>query len=183
MFLEDELASKLEGSRVLNAAHLAEIGPIYVVVEVVKLRVIERVERLGAEFEARSFRDRKRLVQVRCEIRAPRANHDVAARVAESQVRSAKPGWCRLRESVSRYPLVDAIGAAGLRILHFPAEVWPDGIVPAQSYRVRSAIARCVVAGPWQPGLRDHGSGDFPSAQRGVQRPAGMCKEWKLVYV
>src|SRR5205085_4103180 len=124
-----------------------------VVVEAIELGVIERVEGLGAELEARTLCKSERLVEVRAEVRAARTNNDVSARIAEAQVRAPIPSCDRLRESGSGDPLIDAFGVFRFRIAHGSGEVGTDGVVPTQAYCVGSAVAGSVVARPRHAGF------------------------------
>ena len=61
--LEYELPAKFEGSRVERSGDYAEVAVRGPVLHAVELRVVECVETLGAELEARALAELERLVQ------------------------------------------------------------------------------------------------------------------------
>ena len=61
--LEDEFAAEFEFSRILCASHKAEVAVADGIVELIELRVVERVEAVRPKFEAGPLSEGERLVK------------------------------------------------------------------------------------------------------------------------
>src|ERR1035437_8994743 len=89
--LENELAAKLEGSRILCTSHESEVAVGCGVVERVELRVVEGVEAVCAHLEVSPFGECKGLVNRSGEVGAAGADNGISTFVAKAQVRTACP--------------------------------------------------------------------------------------------
>ena len=163
VWLEVDLSSELEDSRVKRRGHLAESAVAKIGVHCVQLGVIPGVERFQAQFQAAaaSFAQRKTLEEGKVPVVAARSPQIVAWQGTPSA-----EGW--KREGGWAEPFIDRMGR-GERA----RQVWPVRAI-------RYAVVALSTADPnvnGQAGLHRDDAGDFPSSDSGLQEAAFAMPE------
>lgn len=113
---ERKLAAQLKAAWVPSAGDLAKVSISETVANSVELRVVERIERLGAEFKVHPLRERERLIERGGEIHSARTDNRILRRIAEALVQSTRPRRCRRGEDGRIKPLLLRLGVVHLAV-------------------------------------------------------------------
>src|SRR5580692_3162968 len=149
VWLEVDLSSKLEDSRVKGRSDLAKVRRAKASAYLVKLRVIPRVEGFQTQFQeaAASFPQREPLEERQVPVVAPRS-----AQVVVWQGAPGADGWSRERTRAE--PLINR-----MRSRECASQVWP--VVPVHAVGLLIAGKRDIER---QAGLHGDDAGDLPAA-------------------
>ena len=115
---ERELAAQLKGAWIPSAGDLAKVSVAETVANPVELRVVEGIERLGAEFKMHPLRERERLVERSIEIHSTGTDNRVLACIAEALVQIT----CPCRSGCGEYRRIKPL-LLRLGVVHFAVDI------------------------------------------------------------